>query len=65
MAESNLSLKDLDVEFKDFEQMVSWHLKVFNRLSYYNEKHGEFDEPKSPTPLNDDYEYQLRRKIKN
>jgi hypothetical protein len=55
----------LGVEFKDFEQMVSWHLKVFNKLSYYNEKLGEFVDPKSPTPLSDDYEFQLRRKIKN
>lgn len=59
-----LQLKDLGVEFKDFESMVAWHLKVFNKLSYYNEKFGEFSEPKAPTPLSEDYELQLRRKIR-
>ena len=59
------NLKDLGIEFKDFEQMVNWHLKVFNKMSYYNEKLGEFDaETKTPKPLSDDYEFQLRRKIR-
>lgn len=61
---SNPTLKDLGVEYKDFDAMVSWHLKAFNKLSYYNEKLGEFNEPKAPKPLSDDFEFQLRRKIK-
>jgi hypothetical protein len=52
------------VEFKNFEAAVAWHLKVFNKLSYYNEKLGEFAEPKAPKPLSDDFEFQLRRKIR-
>jgi hypothetical protein len=51
------------VEFKDFEQMVTWHLKVFNKMSYYNEKLGEFVDPKAPKPLSDDFEHQLRRRV--
>lgn len=60
----NPTLKDLGVEFKDFEQMVGWHLKVFNKMSYYNEKLGEFPESFAPKPLSQDYEFQLRRKIR-
>lgn len=59
----NPTLKDLGVEFKDFEQMVTWHLKVFNKMSYYNEKLGEFVDPKAPKPLSDDFEHQLRRRV--
>jgi len=44
--------------------MVTWHLKVFNKLSYYDEKLGEFAEPIPPQPLSEDFEFQLRRKIK-
>jgi len=44
--------------------MVNWHLKVFNKMSYYNEKLGEFDTVRVPKPLSDDYEFQLRRKIR-
>ena len=51
------------MEFKDFEQMVTWHLKVFNKMSYYNEKLGEFVDPKAPKPLSDDFEHQLRRRV--
>lgn len=60
----NPTLKDLGVEFKDFEQMVTWHLKVFNKMSYYNEKLRDYAEDKTPKPLSDDYEFQLRRKIR-
>lgn len=60
----NPTLKDLDVEFKNFESAVAWHLKVFNKMSYYNEKLGEFAEPKAPKPLSEDFEFQLRRKIR-
>lgn len=61
----NPTLNDLGVVHKDFEQMVSWHLKVFNKMAYYNEKLGEFDAgSKAPKPLSQDYEFQLRRKIR-
>ena len=64
-ADNSLTLKDLGVEFKNFEQMASWHLKVFNKMSYYNEQLGQFSEAKGPKPLSDDYEFQLRRKIRH
>lgn len=60
----NPTLKDLGVEFKNFETTVAWHLKVFNKLAYYNERLGEFSEPKPPKPLSEDFEFQLRRKIR-
>lgn len=60
----NPTLKDLGVDFKNFEASVAWHLKVFNKMSYYNEKLGEFSEPMAPKPLNEDFEFQLRRKIR-
>lgn len=62
----NPTLKDLGVEFRNFEQMVNWHLKVYNKMSYYNEKLGEFDSKvkSAPKPLSEDYEFQLRRKIR-
>lgn len=56
----NPTLKDLGVEFKNFEASVAWHLKVFNKLAYS----GSFNENKPPKPLSDDYEFQLRRKIR-
>jgi len=59
----NPTLKDLGVEFKNFEQMVTWHLRLANKLAYYDEKLGEFAEPKAPKPLSDDFEFQLRRSI--
>lgn len=60
----NPTLKDLGVQFRRFDEMVAWHLKVYNRLSYYNEKLGEFPEPVAPKPLSEDFEFQLRRKIR-
>ena len=44
--------------------MVGWHLKVFNKYSYYNEKLGEFPDPKPPKQLSEDFEFQLRRKLR-
>lgn len=60
----NPTLKDLGLELRKFDESVAWCLKVFNKLSYYNEKLNEFPEPKPPKPLSDDFEYQLRRKIR-
>lgn len=60
----NPALKDLGIQFRRFDETSAWHLKVFNRFSYYNEKLGEFPEPVPPKPLSEDYEFQLRRKIR-
>ena len=60
----NPQLKDLNIDFKKFDEMVAWHLKVYTKHSYYNQKLGEFPEPSAPKPLNDDYEHYLRRKIR-
>lgn len=60
----NPTLRDLGVEFRKFDESVSWSLKVFNKLNYYNEKLNEFPEPKAPKPLSEDFEFQLRRKIR-
>lgn len=60
----NPTLSDLGVNFKRFDEMVAWHLKVFNKHSYYNQKLGEFPDPEPPKPLSDDFEHQLRRKIR-
>ncbi|CAF0709967.1 unnamed protein product [Brachionus calyciflorus] len=60
----NPTLKDLGIDHRKFDESVSWCLKVFNKLNYYNEKLNEFPEPKPPKPLSEDFEYQLRRKIR-
>lgn len=60
----NPTLKDLGIKFRRFDESVAWNLKVYNKLSYYNEKLGEFPDPKPPKPLSEDYEFQLRRKIR-
>lgn len=60
----NPTLKDLGVSFKRFDETVPWNLRVYNKLSYYNEKLGEFPDQKPPKPLSEDFEYQLRRKIR-
>lgn len=61
----NPTLRDLiGNNYKDFAQMASWHLKVFNKYSYYNEKLGEFSDPKPPKQLSEDFEFQLRRKLR-
>lgn len=60
-----LTLRDLiGDKFRRFDHMAAWHLKVFNKYSYYNEKLGEFPEPKPPKQLSDDFEFQLRRKLR-
>lgn len=64
-AERNQTLRDLiGDKFRRFDQMAGWHLKVFNKYSYYNEKLGEFPEPKPPKQLSEDFEFQLRRKLR-
>ena len=60
----NPTLHDLGVTFRKFDEMTAWHLKQFNKMSYYSTKLGEFPEVPPPKPLSEDFEYQLRRKIK-
>jgi hypothetical protein len=38
--------------------MIRWHLKIYNRLAYYDESLGEFADPIPPQALPDDYELQ-------
>jgi hypothetical protein len=54
----------LGIKFRKFDEMTAWHLKQFNKLSYYSQKLGEFPDVAPPKPLSDDFEYQLRRKIR-
>jgi len=57
-------LADLGVQFRRFDSTVAWHLKVFNKLSYLHQRLDEIPESKAPKPLSDDFEYQLRRQLR-
>jgi NADH dehydrogenase (ubiquinone) 1 alpha subcomplex subunit 9 len=60
----NPTLRDLGIQFRRFDESVAWNLKVYNKLSYYDAKVGELEATRPPKPLSEDFEYQLRRKIR-
>jgi NADH dehydrogenase (ubiquinone) 1 alpha subcomplex subunit 9 len=61
----NPTLKDLGISFRKFDEMTAWHLKQYNKLSYFNTKLEEVEHVPAPKALSDDFEYQIRRKIRS
>jgi hypothetical protein len=55
------SLLDLGVNARKFEDMAAWHLRVYNRLSFYDEKLGEFPDPYPPKSVDDDFEINFNK----
>jgi NADH dehydrogenase (ubiquinone) 1 alpha subcomplex subunit 9 len=63
----NPTLADLKREqgtsFKKFEDRVKYHLGYYNSHSFYTEKLGQFKPATPPIAIDEDYEYQLRRRL--
>ena len=58
------TLADLGVDFRKFDESAAWHLKLFNKMAHYTPQPGEYVDPGPPKHLDEDFEFQLRRKIR-